>query len=284
MRPVWRLARYPTMPRPFRPPRARADWAARPKIHAHRDAFAHVDVIVVDQPLARVQLAQALGIEQRVAVAETDLREPRALAHQHREGLRADLGVERAVIAGLDAIKPAGLVGDHPGEDVEPAGRALRIGGGRDVVGKRQALQQRHDVDAAGFEHGAVAEGNLVQLELVDALGDRGVGAGQEARAHPIGHLAEPQVEAGGLDLVGDEVIGGQNPTALRQRRDHVVGQDAFLIDCKGERHFRGLLRPQDEGKRYPTTALTERYRPRIRAFIPWSFEPAGLQPRKTNR
>jgi hypothetical protein len=29
---------------------------------------------------------------------------------------------------------------------------------------------------------------------------------------------------------------------------------------------------------------LTERHPLRYRTFIPWSFEPAGLQPRKTNR
>ena len=132
------------------------------------------------------------------------------------------------MIAGLDAVEAAGLVGDHAGEDVEPAGRAFRIGGGGDVVGQREALHQRHDVDAAGLEHGAVAERDLVQLELVDALGDRGVRAGQEARAHAIGDLAEPQVEARGLDLVGDEVAGAQDAAVLRQRGDHVVGQDAF--------------------------------------------------------
>ena len=69
-----------------------------------------------------------------MAAAEADLRQARALAHQHRKGARADLGIERAVIAGLDVVEAAGLVGDHAGEDVEPAGRAFRIGGGGDVV------------------------------------------------------------------------------------------------------------------------------------------------------
>ena len=125
-------------------------------------------------------------------MAEADLRQPRALAHQHRKRARADLGIERTVVAAPDAVEAAGLVGDHAGEDVEPAGRALGIGGGRDVVGQREAFDQRHDVDAAGLEHRAVAERDLVQLELVDALGDRRVRARQEARAHAIGHFAEP--------------------------------------------------------------------------------------------
>ena len=76
-----------------------------------------------------------------------------------------------------------------------------------------------------------------MQLQFVDALGDRRVRTGQEARAHAIGDLAQPQVEARGLDLVGHEVVGGQDRAVLRQRRDHVVGQDAFLVDCEGERH-----------------------------------------------
>ncbi len=70
----------------------------------------------------------------------------------------------------------------------------------------------------------------------------RGVGPGQEARAHAIGDLAEPQIEAGGLDLVGHEVVGGQDRARLRERRDHVVRQDAFLVDGEGKRHPRVRL------------------------------------------
>ena len=116
-----------------------ADEAVRPEpgqIDARPRCLRHVGIVVVDQPLARVQRAQRCGVEQRVAVAEADLRQPRALAHQHRKRARADLGIERPVIARLDAVEAARLVGDHAGEDVEPAGRALGIGGGGDVVGQ----------------------------------------------------------------------------------------------------------------------------------------------------
>ena len=217
-----------------------ADEAVRPEpaeIDTHRDALPDIGVVVVDQPLGDVQRAQRRRAELRIAVAETDLRQPRALAHQHRERLRADLGVERAVIAGRDAVEAAGLVGDHAGEHVEPSGRAFRIGGRGDVVRERQALDQRHDVDAVGLQHRAVGERDLVQLEILDALGDGGVRPRQEARAHAEGGRAEPQVEARGLDLVLHEFVFGEDGAVADQRADHLVGQDAPLIHCKGERH-----------------------------------------------
>jgi hypothetical protein len=109
------------------------------KIDAHRDAFAHVGIVVVNQAFARVQRAQCIGIEQRIVVTEADLRQARALANQHRKCTGADLGIKRSVVAAPDAVEAAGFVGDHAGEDVEPAGRALGIGGGGNVVGQRQA-------------------------------------------------------------------------------------------------------------------------------------------------
>ena len=64
-----------------------------------------------------------------------------------------------------------------------------------------------------------------------------GARPGQEARAHAVGDLAEPQVEARRLDLVGDEIAAGRIAPLLGQRRDHVIGQDAFLVGGKGQRH-----------------------------------------------
>ena len=77
------------------------------------------------------------------------------------EKCAADLGIKRPVIAGLDAVEAARLVGDHAGEHVEPPGRAFRIGGGGNIVGQRQAFQQRHDIDAAGLQHGAVGRARI---------------------------------------------------------------------------------------------------------------------------
>ena len=223
------------------------------QVDADRDAFAHIGIVRINQPLARVQFAQSLGIEQRMAVAETDLRQPRAFAHQYRKRARRNLGIERTVIAGLDLVEAAQFVGDHAREHVEPSGRAFRIGGGGDIVGQRQALQQRHDIDATGLQHRAVGERNLVQLQFVDTAGDRGA-PGQETRAHAIGHFAQPQIEAGRLDLVGLKFGRGQNPAVGGQPLDHAVGQNALFLDAEGKRHGCpiGIW-----GRSNPTDALT---------------------------
>ena len=260
-----------------------ADQAVRAEprqIDADRDAFADVGVVGIHQPLARMQVAQRLGAEQRMAAAESDLRQPRTLAHEHGKGERADLGIKRPVVAGLDTVEAAHLVGDHAGEHVEPSGRAFRIGGRRNLVGQRQAFQQRHDIDAAGLQHGAVGEREFVQLQFVDTLSHRGR-PGQEARAHAIGHLAQPQIEARRLDLVGHEIGRWQNPAVGGQRRDHAVGQNALVLD--GECEWHGF--PSRWKRRSnPMGGLTGSGRPRYKHLIPWSFEPAGLQPRKINR
>ena len=44
-----------------------------------------------------------------------------------------------------------------------------------------------------------------MQLQPLELVGDRVAGPGQEARAYPKGLVAEPQVEARRLDLVGIE-------------------------------------------------------------------------------
>ena len=76
-----------------------------------------------------------------------------------------------------------------------------------------------------------------MQLQFVDALGDGGVRPRQEARAHAEGESPEPQVEARRLDLVLHELVFGEDRAVADQRADHLVGQDAPLIHCKGERH-----------------------------------------------
>ena len=96
---------------------------------------------------------------------------------------------------------------------------------------------------AMGAAAGVSATLGLDRRQIVDALGNGRARAGQEARAHAVGHLAEAEVEARRLDLVAIERVGGNDGAAFGERRDHVVGQDASLARCKGERHSRALLR-----------------------------------------
>jgi hypothetical protein len=95
------------------------------KVDADRNAFPHVSVFVIDQAFACVQRAQCFAVEQRIAAAEADLRQTRLLAHQNWERARAGLGVKRAMILRGNMIEAARLIGDHAGENIEPAGRAF---------------------------------------------------------------------------------------------------------------------------------------------------------------
>ena len=77
------------------------------QIDADRDAFADVGIVAVDQPFGTMQVAQGFGAEQCMTAAEPDLRQAGTFAHQHRKRPRADLGIKRTVVAGLDAIETA---------------------------------------------------------------------------------------------------------------------------------------------------------------------------------
>ncbi len=77
-----------------------------------------------------------------------------------------------------------------------------------------------------------------MQLQFVDALGHGGARPGQEARTHAVGDIAEPQVEAGGLDLALHEGIFRQDESGIGHRRDHAVGQNSSVgVGRKRERH-----------------------------------------------
>ena len=104
----------------------------------------------------------------------------------------------------------------------------LGLAAADDFGRQRQRFQKRHDIDAVGLEHRAVGERNFVQLQFVDAFGDGGAGPRQKARPHPVGDVAETQIEAGRLDLAFDERIGRQDQAGIRHRRNHAVGQDAI--------------------------------------------------------
>ena len=221
------------------------------QIDADRHAMGEIGIIDIDQPLGLMQRVEFAGAQRGFADPEPELRQPRAFAQQHRKGFGADLGIKRAVVTGIDTVEPPGAVGDHAREHVEPAGRAFRIGGGHDIRRQRQALQQRHDVDAVGLQHRAVGEIDLMQLQFVDPFGDRAIRPRQKTGAHPVGDVAEPQIEAGRLDLALDEGIFGADHAGIGHRRNHAVGQNAIGIGRQRERHG---IDPSDGGRAIQAT------------------------------
>src|SRR5271165_191657 len=91
----------------------------------------------VDQPHLLVQPAQRAVAEAGRTAADAQLHEPRAGAHQDAEGARRDFGEERALVALADTVEFGAVIGDDAGEDVESAGRALWVGGGRGAFPER---------------------------------------------------------------------------------------------------------------------------------------------------
>ncbi len=209
------------------------------QVDADRDALIEVGAVLVNQSFVRMQVRKRVAQEDGAAPLEAHLRQARAFAHEYREGARADLEIERAAIAGFDMVEGARVVGDHPREHVEPAGRAFRIGRAGDVGREREALHQGDDVDAARLQHRAVAQRDRMQFEVVDSVCHGRPRPRKEARAHAKGDLAETQVEARRLRLVRRDRRGRDDPARSDEREDHAVGQDAPIGSGKGERHGR---------------------------------------------
>ena len=174
-----------------------------------------------------MQRVQFGGAEAGLALAQPQLVQPRAPMHQDREGARCDLGIERPFIAGGDRLERLPAIGDDAGEDIEPPGRAFRVGEARDAGAQAQPLHQRHDIDAAALQHRAARQIDLVHAELVDLLPHRDTLAGQEAGTHPIGDGAQPEVEAGRLHLVLANRRIGLDIPGFDQVAQHLRRQNA---------------------------------------------------------
>ena len=220
-------------------PRPIADQAGR---RDRREADAQIESVAdrgvaLDQPDIGMNLAQApvahparllAGVELLAdAAAEPDLVQPRAVTHLDRESARADLGEERAGIAFLDRVEAVLPVGDQPGEHIEAAGRAFRVGEAGDGRAQLELLDQRHEIDAAGFQHRALGQIDLVEFQLGELVAHRGVGPRQETRPDAIGHLAEPKIEARRLDLIGFDVGRGHDLAAGDHGADGLARQNA---------------------------------------------------------
>ena len=126
-----------------------------------------------------------------------------------------------------DLIEGARAVADDPGENIDATGRALRIGGSGDARRQGEAFQQFADIDAAGFQHGALGQVDLVQGDALEPRGDGAAGARKKTGADAEGALAEPQVEARRLHLpLGEGHVMANDPRE-RERIDLVGGENA---------------------------------------------------------
>ena len=172
------------------------------------------------------------------------------------------------------------MVGDDAGEDIEAAGGGFRIGGGADIARQLEALHQRNDVDAAGLQHGAADQAELVQLDLGEPVGDQRLRTGQEAGAHAIGDLAEPEIEARRLDLVGIEPLGGPNGAGLGHLLDDLCRQDPDRQFLGHEHAPRFAAAPHGRHLGLAEVAIDAKVVGPYDTSRSWSFEPAGLQPR----
>ncbi len=196
-----------------------------------------------DERAFAVQRRQ-FGIRQnRLPAPEPDLVQPHPRPHQDREGTGADFGMKRAGIALGDTVEFLAAIGDGPGQQVEPPGRAFRIRHRRQPDGQGQPFHQRHDIDAALFQHRAGRQVDPVHLEFRDAVGDGSALAGKERCPHPVGHGAESEIEARGLDLrVGDRNLR-RDLARGDHRADGAVGKDS------------GSAHPKAPDMRTPTPA-----------------------------
>jgi hypothetical protein len=92
-------------------------------------------------------------------------------------------------------------------------------------------LLQRHDVDAALFQHRPLAKVDGVHAEGLDLLGHGGSRARQEAGVDPVGRGPEAQVEARGLHLRLADLRRGLDLAAADQLANALRRKDARCVE-----------------------------------------------------
>ena len=118
--------------------------------------------------------ASSSSVRVGAADHEAELVEGEVLADPDGEREGHDLQVEGALVAGGDLVEAVAVVGDDPGEDVDPAGGALGVGLAPDVGREVEPLRQGDEVGAVGLEDGAVpAQVELVEDVVLDLALDR---------------------------------------------------------------------------------------------------------------
>ncbi len=163
------------------------------------------------------------------ADGEAELVEREVLLHPHRERQGDDFEVEPAGVTVGDLVEAVGPVGDDAREHVGPAGGALRVRLAADSCREVQRLLERDEVRASRFQHDTVvAEVEFVDDQVLHPGLDR-LAVGKEAAADPVRHLAQAEIQAGGLDVRRRDLEPPGVDDPLRDRGPEVfVGQDAL--------------------------------------------------------
>src|ERR1700691_5925898 len=203
------------------------------KIDPEHHAFAQVE-LAIDERAQEVPLANIGVVEGErmpvallgMAAAEPDLAQFRPRLDPDAEAARRDLEPKLALVLERDIVERLSAVDDEASENVEPAGRAFGVCGAGKVGPKLEALDEPRDIDDAFLEHRPLAsERHRLGVEALQPLADRASAPRQEARAHAIGFLADPQVQARRLELRGLD---------LRLRPDQLApdhGADLLLAE-----------------------------------------------------
>ena len=211
--------------------------------------------IARDDGRLRMYGAKLIIRQERPAGAEDHLVEHLAAARHNRKRPWADFHVKLAGVALGHAVEFDAVVGDHPGQKVEPPDRGLGRRRPREPFGQGEAFHQRDHVDAALFQHGPVLQVHRVHLEIREPFGHGRAATGQKGRAHPVGGGPEAQIKRGGLDLVVGDGLRGGDGARIDQRLHLPVREHAG-----GKFHHVLALRTHE------TPAATGR-----RAFLQWS-------------
>lgn len=149
----------------------------------------------------RVQSGDGLGIERGSPAFEAELGEPIPAPNTDGKREGSDLDPERAAVSGGGDVEARMSRRQDAREEVAPSGGTARIETTGEVRGEGQGLGELDEVAVAAFQHRPFPlEGQALGGEAAEAFFDR-LGSGQEPGPHAVGRRAEPQVDAGGLDL-----------------------------------------------------------------------------------
>ena len=184
-----------------------------------------------------------------IAAAEADLIELRPRFDPDAEASRRNLEPEFALVVERRLVERLAAVDDEPGEDVEPAGRTLRVCGAGEVRPQFEPFHQPRDIDDAFLKHRPFAgERHRLGVQALKPVANRRAAPGQEARANAVGFLADPQVEARGLELGRIDIGLRPDQLAADHGADLLPAEEAERRREQGVGHA-GLGGVEDHGK-----------------------------------